>query len=417
MWRAKATDCGENPEDTAGLSRGMGGGTQGRLTTEPERPSSAARKGEGVRYKAKPKTARAERESEQGVVPMTRRTAQPSAGKALNLNRAGQGGKYEGLTQKVLLPGVVKSRTVFPEIEDGKKARQLQRTLYITAKQNPERVFGRLFDRMTGSHVLYEAWKRVRANRGAAGVDGETIETVERQGIGPFLKRLQEDLVTGRYRAQAVRRKYIPKADGRKRPLGIPAVRDRVAQMAAKIVMEPIFEADCASRQTQCAQQEERPAEGKVTTLVAGAAERKETESLKPADKIRRGRTSESPGRSESERIGDPEIEQALEAEPTVCGRRQHASAQVTEASMYSSGAIATAREQERSGELGKSSPSRGEIRVSKVSPITGTTRKWTEDGRMEDGSVVVTKASNFAGTKGPCWHELFCQHGEAGTR
>jgi group II intron reverse transcriptase/maturase len=97
---------------------------------------------------------------------------------------------------------------------------------------------------MTGSPVLYEAWKRVKANRGAAGIDGKTIEAVERQGVGLFLKQLQEDLLTGRYRAQAVRRKYIPKADGRKRPLGIPTVRDRVAQMAAKIVLEPIFEAD-----------------------------------------------------------------------------------------------------------------------------------------------------------------------------
>jgi RNA-directed DNA polymerase len=195
-----------------------------------------------VRHKAKPKDARAKRESEQAVVPMTRRTAQPSVGKGLNLNRACRGGKYEGLTQKVLLPGLP-TRTVFPEL-DGKKVRELQHTLCITAKRNRERKFRRLFNRMTRIDVLYEAWRRVRANRGAAGIDGETIEAVEQYGAAPFLRQLGEDLIDGRYQAQAVRRKYIPKGDGRTRPLGIPAVRDRVVQMAAKIVMEPIFEAD-----------------------------------------------------------------------------------------------------------------------------------------------------------------------------
>jgi group II intron reverse transcriptase/maturase len=124
------------------------------------------------------------------------------------------------------------------------KVRELQRELFMAAKRSPERRFHALFDRIWRGDVLLEAWKRVRANRGAAGIDGETLEEIERQGVGEFLRDLQERLRTRRYRPQPVRRRYIPKPDGRKRPLGIPTVRDRVAQMAAKLVLEPLFEAD-----------------------------------------------------------------------------------------------------------------------------------------------------------------------------
>ena len=127
------------------------------------------------------------------------------------------------------------------------KVRQLQRRLCAAAKRSPERRFHALYDRIFRSDVLREAWKRVRRNKGAAGVDRQSIAEVERLGVERFLEALQSELREGTYRPRAVLRRYIPKADGRKRPLGIPTIRDRVVQMAAKLVLEPIFEADFRS--------------------------------------------------------------------------------------------------------------------------------------------------------------------------
>ena len=124
------------------------------------------------------------------------------------------------------------------------KVRQLQRQLWAAAKRAPERRFHALYGQMCRADILHEAWKRVRRNRGAAGVDRVTIGAVEQYGVQRFLQELAEVLHAGEYGAQVVRRVYIPKADGAKRPLGIPTVRDRVVQMAAKLVLEPIFEAD-----------------------------------------------------------------------------------------------------------------------------------------------------------------------------
>ena len=124
------------------------------------------------------------------------------------------------------------------------KVRQLQRRLWIAAKREPGRRFHALYDRIHRSDVLWEAWERVRRNRGSAGCDRQSIADVEEYGVERFLEELGVMLRAGEYEPWAVLRKYVPKGDGKQRPLGIPTVRDRVVQMAAKLVLEPIFEAD-----------------------------------------------------------------------------------------------------------------------------------------------------------------------------
>ena len=124
------------------------------------------------------------------------------------------------------------------------KVRELQRRLGESAKRGKTRRFHALYDRIHRSDVVWEAWKRVRSNAGAAGVDGETMRAIEERGIGEFLREVQAGLRAGQYWPQPVKRQYIPKADGKQRPLGIPTVRDRVVQMAAKLMIEPIFETD-----------------------------------------------------------------------------------------------------------------------------------------------------------------------------
>ncbi|MCL4532042.1 MAG: group II intron reverse transcriptase/maturase [Actinobacteria bacterium] len=123
-------------------------------------------------------------------------------------------------------------------------ARQLQRALYRAAKASVRRRFHALYDKVYREDILQRAWREVKAKAGAAGIDGATIEAMEEDGVEGFLGELAEELRGGRYRPQPVRRVYIPKADGRQRPLGIPTVRDRVVQAATKVVLEPIFEAD-----------------------------------------------------------------------------------------------------------------------------------------------------------------------------
>ena len=122
--------------------------------------------------------------------------------------------------------------------------RQLQRRLWAAAKRSPGRRFHALYDRIFRRDVLEEAWKRVKRNRGSSGVDSVTLAEVEVHGVERLLEELAAELRDGTYHPLPARRVYLPKPDGKKRPLGIPAVRDRVVQMATKLVLEPIFEAD-----------------------------------------------------------------------------------------------------------------------------------------------------------------------------
>jgi RNA-directed DNA polymerase len=126
------------------------------------------------------------------------------------------------------------------------KISSLRRKLYRKAKREPRFRFYALYDRIYRTDILRMAWELVRAHKGAAGVDGVTIAEIEASSRGPdgLVEDLHEELRTKRYRPLAVRRVYIPKPDGRQRPLGIPAIRDRVVQAAALLVLEPIFEAD-----------------------------------------------------------------------------------------------------------------------------------------------------------------------------
>ena len=124
------------------------------------------------------------------------------------------------------------------------KVRQLQNKLYLTAKKCDSRRFHALYDKVYREDVLSEAWTRVKANKGSSGVDGIEIEDIETMGIEKYLTEIKEELMDGKYKPSPVRRVMIPKPDGSKRPLGIPTVKDRIVQMATKIAIEPVFEAD-----------------------------------------------------------------------------------------------------------------------------------------------------------------------------
>lgn len=196
------------------------------------------------------KSSGGQRESEGVVVPLIGVQQNASGGKDPHFDHAWGEGKRQGMTGT--------ARSNHPDgpwpVDPGRlrllpsvgKVRQLQRKLWAAAKQSSERRFHALYDRIHRGDVLWEAWRRVLANRGAAGVDRITLAQVEEYGVERMLAELQRDLQAGSYRPAPVRRVEIPKPDGGRRPLGIPTVRDRVAQQAAKLVLEPIFEAGFA---------------------------------------------------------------------------------------------------------------------------------------------------------------------------
>jgi RNA-directed DNA polymerase len=128
------------------------------------------------------------------------------------------------------------------EIPD--KVRELQIKLYRKAKSQPEFRFYLLYDKVYREDVLLRAWVLARANHGAPGVDGKSFEDIETEGVMGWLNGLRKDLQDKTYKPQPVRRRMIAKPGGGERPLGIPTIRDRVAQTAAKLILEPIFEAD-----------------------------------------------------------------------------------------------------------------------------------------------------------------------------
>src|SRR2546428_3318831 len=134
-------------------------------------------------------------------------------------------------------------------LETPAKIRMLQRKLYLKAKEEPVYRFYLLHDKIYREDILAYAYKLAKSNQGAPGVDGQSFEQIESGGREEWLTGLRNELCAKTYKPQPVRRVMIPKPGGGERPLGIPTIRDRVAQTAAKLVLEPIFEADLQPEQ------------------------------------------------------------------------------------------------------------------------------------------------------------------------
>ena len=234
---AKATSIAPVSERAFDLGGVLGAARVQRGVRNTRGPSLLLMSQRGGSYKPTAKSSAAERESEGRVVLAMVATNNAAGGKAPCGGHVQDASNREGMAGES-----------GPNHPDGRppvdKVRQLQRALWVAAKRSPGRRFHALYDRIHRSDVLREAWKRVRKNRGSAGLDAQSIADVEQQGVESFIEAIGDELRAGTYRPAAVLRRYIPKANGGKRPLGIPTVRDRVVQMAAKLVLEPVFEAD-----------------------------------------------------------------------------------------------------------------------------------------------------------------------------
>ena len=238
-FTAKAT----SPAPRSGGARagglgGVGGAARGHGVGRNTRgPSAQPESGQRGPHKPKVKAGAAQRESEGAIVLRMAVKQNAAGGKGPCGGHGVSARTREGMAGETG-PNSPERRAPLDQV------RQLQRRLWAAAKRSPKRCFHALMDRIWRDDVLREAWRRVKRNRGSAGVDRETLAEIEQRGVDAFLEELGTALRAGTYRPQLVLRRYIPKADGRRRPLGIPTVRDRVAQMAATLVLSPIFEAD-----------------------------------------------------------------------------------------------------------------------------------------------------------------------------
>jgi RNA-directed DNA polymerase len=139
--------------------------------------------------------------------------------------------------------------TIGEKPTNAQKVQKLREALHAKAKESPKFRFYALYDKVYREDVLEAAFWQCRRNDGAPGVDGQTFVEIIDYGVKRWMGELAEELRTKRYRPQAVRRVYIPKPDGKQRPLGIPTIKDRIVQTAVLLILEPIFEADLQPEQ------------------------------------------------------------------------------------------------------------------------------------------------------------------------
>ncbi len=227
-------------------SRGVGSAArvhgEARNTGDP----SARPQVRGTRSDQADGQARAvQRKSEGIVVPIRAAPQNAAGGKGPWGGHDGGGREHKGMVEARAAGSPSHRRPNSPgRRKSVDNVERLQRHLGAAAKRDTGRRFHALFDRIWRRDVLEKAWSQVKRNKGAAGVDAETIDSIRALGEEAFLDDLSKMLRAGRYRPQAVRRHWIPKANGGQRPLGIPTVRDRVVQTATKLILEPIFEVD-----------------------------------------------------------------------------------------------------------------------------------------------------------------------------